>query len=151
MIMINKNPDPKVMLKQLGRDAINLLAMCSIDSAAEVKPLEAGIRLLGRAWDLPEEDIQAQLDGIAEERENVMFQIPGDELLEDELLNSYDGAKIMELLWGLFNTAAQLDDKDDRNAILKLEKYMADYLDLDGWIMEKEFSIQLVTEIKSGT
>ena len=150
MIMINKNPDPKVMLKQLGRDAINLLAMCSIDSAAEVKPLEAGIRLLGRAWDLPEEDIQAQLDGIAEERENVMFQIPGDELLEDELLNSYDGAKIMELLWGLFNTAVQLDDKDDRKTILKLAKYMADYLDLDGWIMEKEFSIQIVTEIKSG-
>ena len=151
MIMINKNPDPKAMLKQLGRDAINLLAMCSIDSAAEVKPLEAGIRLLGKAWDLPEEDVQAQLDGIAEERENIMFQISEDELPEDELLNSYDGAKIMELLWGLFNTAVRLDDKDDRNAILKLAKYMADYLDLDGWIMEKEFSIQLVTEIKSGT
>ncbi len=151
MIMINKNPDPKVMLKQLGQDAINLLTMCSIDSAAEVKPLEAGIRLLGKAWDLPEEDVQAQLDGIAEERESMMFQIPGDELPEDELLNSYDGAKIMELLWGLFNTAVRLDDKDDRNAILKLAKYMADYLDLDGWIMEKEFSIQLVTEIKSGT
>ena len=148
MIMINKNPDPKVMLKQLGRDAINLLAMCSIDSAAEVKPLEAGIRLLGKAWDLPEEDVQTQLNDIAEERENMMFQIPEDALPEDELLNSYDGAKIMELLWGLFNTAAQLDDKDDRNAILKLEKYMADYLDLDGWIMEKEFSIQIVTEIK---
>ena len=44
MIMINKNPDPKAVLKQLGQDAINLLAMCSIDSAAEVKPLEAGIR-----------------------------------------------------------------------------------------------------------
>ena len=151
MIMINKNPDPKAMLKQLGRDAINLLAMCSIDSAAEVKLLEAGIRLLGKAWDLPEEDVQAQLDGIAEERENIMFQISEDELPEDELLNSYDGAKIMELLWGLFNTAVRLDDKDDRNAILKLAKYMADYLDLDGWIMEKEFSIQLVTEIKSGT
>ena len=148
MIMINKNPDPKAMLKQLGRDAINLLAMCSIDSAAEVKPLEAGIRLLGKAWDLLEEDVQAQLDGIAEERENIMFQISEDELPKDELLNSYDGAKIMELLWGLFNTAAQLDDKDDRNAILKLEKYMADYLDLDGWIMEKEFSIQVVTEIR---
>ncbi len=148
MIMINKNPDPKVMLKQLGQDAINLLAMCSIDSTAEVKPLEAGIRLLGKAWDLPEEDVQAQLDSIAEERENVMFQISGDELPEDELLNSYDGAKIVELLWGLFNTAARLDEKDERNVILKLEKYMADYLDLDGWIMEKEFSIQVVTEIR---
>ena len=72
-------------------------------------------------------------------------QISEDELPGDELLNSYDGAKI---LWGLFNTAVQLDDKDDRNAILKLAKYMADYLDLDGWIMEKEFSIQIVTEIK---
>ena len=105
---------------------------------------------MGRAWDLPEEDIQAQLDGIAEERENIMFQISEDELPKDELLNSYDGAKIMELLWGLFNTAVQLGDNDDRNAILKLAKYMADYLDLDGWIMEKEFSIQIVTEIKSG-
>ena len=151
MIMINKNPDPKVMLKQLGRDSINLLAMCSIDSAAEVKPLEAGIRLLGKAWDLPEEDVQAQLDSIAEERKSMMFQIPEDALPEDELLNSYDGAKNMELLWGLFNTAAQLDDKDDRNAVLKLAKYMADYLDLGGWIMEKEFSIQVVTEIKAGT
>ncbi len=150
MIMINKNPDPKVMLKQLGRDAINLLAMCSIDSAAEVKPLEAGIRLLGKAWDLPEEDVQAQLDSIAEERKSMMFQIPEDALPEDELLNSYDGAKIMEFLWGLFNTAVQLDEKGDRNAILKLAKYMADYLDFDGWIMEKEFSIQIVTEIKSG-
>ena len=149
--MINKNPDPKMMLKQLGQDAINLLAMCSIDSAAEVKPLEAGIRLLGKAWDLPEEDVQAQLDGIAEERENLMFQIPEDELPEDELLNSYDGAKIMELLWGLFNTAVRLDEQDDRNAILKLAKYMADYLDFDGWIMEKEFSIEIVTEIKAGT
>ncbi len=114
MIMINKNPDPKVMLKQLGQDAINLLVMCSIDSAAEVKPLEAGIRLLGKAWDLPEEDVQAQLDSIAEERANMMFQISEDALPEDELLNSYDGAKI---LWGLFNTAARLNDKDDQNAI----------------------------------
>ena len=151
MIMINKNPDPKAMLKQLGCDAINLLAMCNIDSAAEVKPLEAGIRLLGKAWDLPEEDVQAQLDSIAEERAKMMFQISEDALPEDELLNSYDGAKIMELLWGLFNTAVQLDDKDDQNAILKLAKYMADYLDFDGWIMEKEFSIQVVTEIKAGT
>ena len=30
MIMINKNPDPKAMLKQLGRDAINLLAMAAL-------------------------------------------------------------------------------------------------------------------------
>lgn len=146
MIMINKNPDPKAMLKHLGQDAINLLTMCSIDSAAEVKPLEIGIRLLGKAWNLPKEDVHAQLDGIAEERENLMFQIPEDELPEDELLNSYDGAKIMELLWGLFNTAVRLDDQD---AILKLAKYMADYLDLDGWIMEKEFSIEIVTEIKT--
>ena len=133
------------MLKQLGQDAINLLVMCSVNSAAEVKPLEAGIRLVRKAWDLPEEDVQAQMDSIAEERESMMFQIPEDALPEDELLNSYDGAKI---LWGLFNTAVQLDDKDDQNAILKLAKYMADYLDFDGWIMEKEFSIQIVTEIK---
>lgn len=52
----------------------------------------------------------------------------------DESLESYDGPMIVELLWGLFETATKLVDAQDRAAIHDLAILMADSLSLDDWI-----------------
>ena len=53
-----------------------------------------------------------------------------------ELLEPYDGRMIVELLWGLFETAIKLEDAQDRAAMHKLALLMAESLSLDSWIAE---------------
>ena len=53
-----------------------------------------------------------------------------------ELLEPYDGRMIVELLWGLFETTARLEDAQDRAAMHKLALLMAESLNLDSWIAE---------------
>lgn len=48
----------------------------------------------------------------------------------------YDGRMIVELLWGLFETAIKLEDAQDRAAMHKLALLMAESLSLDSWIAE---------------
>ena len=43
-----------------------------------------------------------------------------DALPNSELLKPYDGKMIAELLWGLFETTARLEDAQDRAAMHKL-------------------------------
>ena len=54
----------------------------------------------------------------------------------NELLEPYDGRMIVELLWGLFETTARLEDAQDRAAMHKLALLMAESLNLDSWIAE---------------
>ena len=83
-----------------------------------------------------QESLQASLDLLAKERQLLRSGSGEDALPDSELLEPYDGRMIVELLWGLFETAIKLEDAQDRAAMHKLALLMAESLSLDSWIAE---------------
>ena len=57
-------------------------------------------------------------------------------LPDSELLEPYDGEMIVELLWGLFETAVKLENAQGRAEMHNLAIIMAESLNLDSWIAE---------------
>ena len=124
MKQIEKHPAPEKLLQQITEEAINALALGGPDKIGDEAPMEAGVKLIAKAWGVPRESLQASLELIEGER-----QLLRSGSSEDALPNS-------ELLWGLFETTARLEDAQDRAAMHKLALLMAESLNLDSWIAE---------------
>ena len=124
MKQIEKHPAPEKLLQQITEEAINALALGGPDKIGDEAPMEAGVKLIAKAWGVPRESLQASLELIERER-----QLLRSGSSEDALPNS-------ELLWGLFETTARLEDAQDRAAMHKLALLMAESLNLDSWIAE---------------
>ena len=71
--------------------------------------MEACVKLIDKAWVLPQESLQASLDLIETERRLLRSGSGEDDLSNSELLGPYDGKVIAELLWGLFETTVKLE------------------------------------------
>ena len=124
MKQIEKHPAPEKLLQQITEEAINALA------------LGGPVKLIAKAWEVPRESLQASLELIERERQLLRSGSSEDALPNSELLKPYDGKMIAELLWGLFETTARLEDAQDRAAMHKLALLMAESLNLDSWIAE---------------
>ena len=124
MKKIETHPSPEKLLRQVTEEAVNALALGGPDKIGDEAPMEAGVMLIAKAWGLPQER-QLLRSGSGE-----------DALPDSELLEPYDGRMIVELLWGLFETAIKLEDAQDRAAMHKLALLMAESLSLDSWIAE---------------
>ena len=128
MKQIEKHPAPEKLLQQITEEAINALALGGPDKIGDEAPMEAGVKLIAKAWGVPRESLQ--------ERQLLRSGSSEDALPNSELLKPYDGKMIAELLWGLFETTARLEDAQDRAAMHKLALLMAESLNLDSWIAE---------------
>lgn len=136
MKKIETHPSPEKLLRQVTEEAVNALALGGPDKIGDEAPMEAGVMLIAKAWGLPQESLQASLDLLAKERQLLRSGSGEDALPDSELLEPYDGRMIVELLWGLFETAIKLEDAQDRAAMHKLALLMAESLSLDSWIAE---------------
>ena len=114
MKKIETHPSPEKLLRQVTEEAVNALALGGPDKIGDEAPMEAGVMLIAKACSESGEDA----------------------LPDSELLEPYDGRMIVELLWGLFETAIKLEDAQDRAAMHKLALLMAESLSLDSWIAE---------------
>ena len=120
MKQIEKHPAPEKLLQQITEEAINALALGGPDKIGDEAPMEAGVKLIAKAWEVPRESLQASLELIERERQLLRSGSSEDALPNSELLKPYDGKMIAELLWGLFETTARLEDAQDRAAMHKL-------------------------------
>ena len=132
MKQIEKHPAPEKLLQQITEEAINALALGGPDKIGDEAPMEAGVKLIAKAWEVPRESLEL----IERERQLLRSGSSEDALPNSELLKPYDGKMIAELLWGLFETTARLEDAQDRAAMHKLALLMAESLNLDSWIAE---------------
>ena len=106
----------------------------SCSDRSSIATLETGVGLIAKAWGLSQEALQNSVDLIQRQKQNILSGNGEEVLPRDECLESYDGPMIVELLWGLFETAIKLADTQDRAAIHDLAILMADSLNLDDWI-----------------
>ena len=134
MANIEKHPAPEKILQQITAEAINGLELGGQVDHPSIKKMETAVGLIAKAWGLPQEIHQASVDLIQKEKELVRSGSREAALPDNELLEPYDGEMIVELLWGLFETAVKLEDAQDRAAIHELAIMTADNLSLDEWI-----------------
>lgn len=79
-----------------------------------------GITLIGKAWALQTEAAAA--------REHLRNTAPEEDEADTWSLTE---AQILGILWGLFETAVQLDDQEDRQGIYELAQEIMDFHGLD--------------------
>lgn len=133
---INKHPAPEKLLRQVTAETINGLELGGeIDHPSIIK-LETAVGLIAKAWKLPQETLQSSIDLIQRQKQNILSGSGEGVLPPEEDLESYDGPMIVELLWGLFETAIKLEDAQDRTVIHETAVLIADSLSLDEWIEE---------------
>lgn len=61
MKQIEKHPAPEKLLQQITEEAINALALGGPDKIGDEAPMEAGVKLIAKAWEVPRESLQASL------------------------------------------------------------------------------------------
>ena len=58
MKQIEKHPAPEKLLQQITEEAINALALGGPDKIGDEAPMEAGVKLIAKAWEVPRESLQ---------------------------------------------------------------------------------------------
>ncbi len=134
MTKYERHPAPEKLLRQITTEAVNLLALGTLDKPGDASLPEAGAVLIVKAWGLPQELLDNSLALIQRQRRLVGDGSGKAALPDDQLLEVYDGGMTAELVWGLFETAVRLDDAQDRAKIHELALLLADILDFDEWI-----------------
>lgn len=117
---------------QIVREAAAMLRMTS---GADITESERAINLIGEAWSLPAEDTLEELDLLRQERDAARKIEAGEAaerpLAETEVMNNATGMEILEMVWGLFETALRLDSYDKRGALFDMAQYLAMALNLE--------------------
>ena len=62
MDKIENHTSPEKLLRQITVEAINAMALGGPDRIGDEAPMEAGVKLIAKAWGLPQESVQASLD-----------------------------------------------------------------------------------------
>ena len=114
MTKYERHPAPEKLLLQITTEAVNLLALGGPDNVKAAELPEKGVDLIAKAWNLPPEDLEASMALIQRQKELMRGGASEAALPDDRLLEPYDGKMIVELIWGLFETAARLEDVEDR-------------------------------------
>ena len=118
--------------ERIGLDALTLLVLFGDSISTEMH--ERSIRMVGKTWDIPEEETQAWLDAIARERSYAESGSSEHVRPEEELPVNLSGLETLNMIWDLFETAVQMDDLSDRQEMLDFAKWMEESQNLLDWI-----------------
>ena len=118
--------------ERIGLDALTQWTL--FGTATDTVMQERCIRIVGKTWDIPEEETQAWLDAIARERSYAESGSSEHVWPDDELPVNLSGLETLNMTWDLFETAAQMDDLSDRQEMLNFAKWMEESQNLLDWI-----------------
>ena len=118
--------------ERIGLDALTQWTL--FGTATDTGMQERCIRIVGKTWDIPEEETQAWLDAIARERSYAESGSSEHVRPDDELPVNLSGLETLNMTWDLFETAVQLDDQEQREALFRLASELAETQNLLDWI-----------------
>lgn len=118
--------DPGKLMKMIVEEAYCILEMQaeSGEQTEEISLYLAGLSIAGKAWELQEE-AEAALKGL-----NAFAHNPEAPAPKGDTWTPTD-EQILSLLWGLFDTAVRLEDREEREQIRQLAQQMTDFHGLD--------------------
>ena len=114
---------------------------------------EEAVALIGKAWELPTEATAENLSLIQREKDILRRIASGESashvLPEQELPMNATGMETLDNVWDLFETAVQLDSREQRAALFGLANELMESQNLLDWI-EKTPAEQELPEIAIG-
>lgn len=122
----------KELQERIGLDALTQLTL--LGTSADTGMQERCIRIVGETWDIPDAETQEWLDAITKERGYSESDSPEHVRPEEELPVNLSGLETLNMIWDLFETAAQMDDLSDRQEMLDFAKWMEESQNLLDWI-----------------
>lgn len=123
--------EAQALQRTMMNEALGL--MMTTTSEVDTTSYEKAIRLIGKAWHIPEDFTLAHLDTIRVAKESP------DEIAADhsERLNgNARGKETLDNIWGLFETAVQLSDAEERNALYCMGRELEENQNLQDWIRD---------------
>ena len=125
----------KEFQKRITKEALALMVIHgeSVSAApyeedVSVAHFEEAITLIGKAWDLPAEAAAENLDLIRREKD-ASHVLP-----EEELPMNASGMETLDNVWDHFETAVQMDSREQRTAMFRLASELAECQNLLDWI-----------------
>ena len=122
----------KELQERIGLDALTQLTL--LGTSADTGMQERCIRIVGETWNIPDAETQEWLDAITKERGYSESDSPEHVRPEEELPVNLSGLETLNMIWDLFETAAQMDDLSDRQEMLDFAKWMEESQNLLDWI-----------------
>ena len=135
----------KELQVRITREALALMVIHgeSVSAAASEEDVslahyEEAVTLIGKAWGLPTE-ATAETLGLIQREKDVLRRIAAGEdashdLPEEELPMNASGMETLDNVWDLFETAVQMDSREQRTAMFKLANELAECQNLLDWI-----------------
>lgn len=126
--------------ENLAKEAIAYLVLYG--TAVDVAPYRKAVTQIGTAWGLPIPDIQRWLDLISQE-ETAVAQAADPEKVnhvmeEKDLPINASGLQTLDNIWGLFETAVELNSIDGRREMYALARELSECQNLTDWIIKSQ-------------
>lgn len=122
--------------RRITREALALHVIHG--SGIETADYERAIILTGTAWGLDPKCAAEQLELITREKDVLCGAIEPEEtrhvLPESDLPMNASGMETLDNIWDLFETAVQLEDREQRAALFRLASELAETQNLLDWI-----------------
>lgn len=133
--------------EHITKEAIAMLVIHG--NAVDTASYEHGVELVGSAWGVPGEETERWLSLIDREREAVSgTDAPVRHVFpEAELPMNASGMETLDNIWGLFETAVQLDGSTQRMALLRLAHELEETQNLLDWIQKMSAERELPDRI----
>ena len=141
---------------RIAKEAIELMIIHGESAGVEgscVAHYEEAVTMIGKAWNLPAEVTAESLSLIQREKDVLSTLAAGEGashvLPEQELPMNATGMETLDNVWDLFETAVQLDSREQRVALFSLASELAECQNLLDWI-EKTPAERELPEITAG-
>ena len=126
----------KALQLQIAKEAVALMVFHG--ECVHLQPFKESISLIGDAWDIPVGDTNASLELINQEWDAVrVVDDPEDAhhvLPEKELPMNATGTETLSNIWGLFESATQLDSTDKRMVLFNMARQLEEIQNLQDWL-----------------
>lgn len=122
--------------ERIAREAIALMREC--ESEMDCTEYEEAVKLIGKAWGLPDGSAQQQIEQIRREksRYHETGEQSGDFLKETELPMNASASETLQNMRELLATSLRLESKADRTKMCELAMLLADTQNVDEQINE---------------
>lgn len=123
---------------RITKEALAMLVIHG--SVVETDDYERAIILIGSAWGLALQNAVSHLELITREKDAVCGTAEPEEtrhiLPESELPMNASGMETLDNIWGLFETAIQLESRDHRKVLFQLASELMETQNLLDWIQK---------------
>lgn len=126
----------RALQEKIAQEAMAMLTLGGAES--DVNDYEQTVRLIGKAWGLPDEAANHQLQLIGQEREAMQKIERGETALhplpEKDILTNWSGLESLDVLEDMFETSIRLGSLDERQAIFKMAMTLMECQNFMDWI-----------------